>query len=386
MKHLIITISLILTGVITFAQNLDDIDFSTDSTLEVVTWNIEWFPKNGLATVDYVKDIIEVIDADILAFQEISDTYLFENAVNNIDGYEAFFPETDHRGLAYAWKTETVDITEIYRIYTESSYSRPFPRSPLVMECSFTGTPFIIVNNHFKCCGDNVLEPDDPWDEETRRLEAGRLLKEYIDENWPDKQVMIVGDLNDILTDDVEDNVFRMYFDDLDNYRFADWDIANGSSSHWSYPSWPSHLDHILITNELFDEMEEEIAKTQTLEIDNYLEGGWNEYENNVSDHRPVAIRFEPEEGLGIFSIDNTHSGLSIAPNPARDNVTIRLPYQTKNAHIAIYNTQGQRIFKRKTENGVFHWSASQMSPGLYIVKLISESHVIATGKILVKP
>ena len=31
-------------------------------------------------------------------------------------------------------------------------------------------------------------------------------------------------------------------------------DIAYSSSSNWSYPSWPSHLDHILLTNELFDE------------------------------------------------------------------------------------------------------------------------------------
>ena len=44
-----------------------------------------------------------------------------------------------------------------------------------------------------------------------------------------------------------------MILDDFENYLFTDMDIAQGNSNGWSYPSWPSHLDHILITNELFD-------------------------------------------------------------------------------------------------------------------------------------
>ena len=30
----------------------------------------------------------------------------------------------------------------------------------------------------------------------------------------------------------------------------------------------------------------------QTIKIDEYLDGGWNEYDQNISDHRPVAIKF----------------------------------------------------------------------------------------------
>ena len=29
-----------------------------------------------------------------------------------------------------------------------------------------------------------------------------------------------------------------------------------------------------------------------TIKVDEYLEGGWNEYDYNISDHRPVAISF----------------------------------------------------------------------------------------------
>ena len=70
-------------------------------------------------------------------------------------------------------------------------------------------------------------------------------------------------------------------------------DIAYSSSSTWSYPSWPSHLDHILITNELFDNFENPGSIVQTIHIEDYFEGGWNEYDNYISDHRPVGLRLK---------------------------------------------------------------------------------------------
>ena len=38
--------------------------------------------------------------------------------------------------------------------------------------------------------------------------------------------MVLVGDLNDELTDPVADNVFQMFLDLPDSYRFADWDVA----------------------------------------------------------------------------------------------------------------------------------------------------------------
>ena len=46
-----------------------------------------------------------------------------------------------------------------------------------------------------------------------------------------------------------------MFVDDNMNYLFTDMPIAQGNISEWSYPNWPSHLDHILITDGLFNEI-----------------------------------------------------------------------------------------------------------------------------------
>ena len=128
-------------------------------------------------------------------------------------------------------------------------------------------------------------------DDEARRLEACQKLDTYISENWSNSEVLLVGDLNDDITETENSNVFWSFINEPLEYDFTDMEIAEGSSVYWSYPSWPSHLDHILITNELFDEFSLEDSDIQVLRVDELLDGGWSEYDNNVSDHRPVGLK-----------------------------------------------------------------------------------------------
>ena len=148
-----------------------------------------------------------------------------------------------------------------------------------------------IINNHLKAMGDGYLDLGDIWDEETRRFDACNLLDEYISQNLPNENVIVLGDMNDELTDSQSNNVFVSFLNEIDEYDFVDMEIAEGSSVYWSYPSWTSHLDHILITNELFDEFILEDSDIQTLRIDVLLDGGWSEYDQNISDHRPVGLK-----------------------------------------------------------------------------------------------
>ena len=76
---------------ISFSQDFDELYFGTDDALDIMTWNIEWFPKNGEITVDYVTQIIDVLDVDILAIQEVDDTVLFTQMLDNLNEYEGYF-------------------------------------------------------------------------------------------------------------------------------------------------------------------------------------------------------------------------------------------------------------------------------------------------------
>ena len=286
----IIFASYSLTAVL-YAQNLEELSFGDDVSLDIATWNIEWFPKNDQITIDYIIQIITFLDLDIIAIQEVDDTTMFDQMLDSLPSYSGYYESSWFAGLAYIFKTDQIEINEIYEIYTTQSYWNAFPRSPMVMDFNFLGENYIIINNHFKCCGDGIIDFDDSTDEEYRRYIAINYLKEYVDNNFSNRNVIVLGDLNDDIAEGLSNNVFQDILNDSANYHFADLGIAQGNSTDWSFPNWPSHLDHILITDELFSATDD--TQVETIKIDQYLDGGWSEYDQNISDHRPVAIKID---------------------------------------------------------------------------------------------
>lgn len=106
--------------------------------------------------------------------------------------------------------------------------------------------------------------------------------------------MIVVGDFNDELTDPQDGNVFAPFLDAPLQWRFTDLPIAQGPSSGWSYPSWPSHLDHILVTAELFPGCDGPDAEVRVPRLYDYLPSGWSAYDKNISDHLPVLLKLKP--------------------------------------------------------------------------------------------
>jgi len=386
MKQIQILICILCLGLSSFSQSIEDLSFGTDTTFEVMTWNIEWFPKNGQITINYVIDIIEALDVDLLAIQEVDNINDFEQMVDSLNSYEGYLESLWFAGLAYIYNTDVIQVNDIYEIYTTSQYWSPFPRSPMVMDLNFVSERIIVINNHFKCCGNGIMDTTNPDDEETRRFYATNLLKEYIDIHFPDENVIVLGDLNDVLSDSPENNVFQLVLDDVDNYLFTDYEIAMGDVSNWSYPTWPSHLDHILVTNELFDDFENESSVITTIKIDEYLTGGWWEYDTNISDHRPVALKLEMNSNLGISDLTLPIPHFSNYPNPFNPSTTIQyeLP-ELSTVVLSIYDIRGRevRTLLEGTKppgsyevqwNGVDN-SGNPVSTGVYFCRLQAGSY-----------
>ncbi len=102
------------------AQGIEDLSFGTETTLEIMTWNIEHFPKNGQTTVNYVIDIIEALDVDILAIQEVDDIDSFNQLIDGLSSYNGYIESEWFAGLAYIFKPDIIQINNIYEIYTSS--------------------------------------------------------------------------------------------------------------------------------------------------------------------------------------------------------------------------------------------------------------------------
>ena len=119
----------------------------------------------------------------------------------------------------------------------------------------------------------------------------------------------MVGDWNDILTDPTPNNVFNSFLNDSD-YLFVDFPIALGSSANFSFPTWPSHLDHILISDELFADFSKPNSELSCIRIDDYM-SSWNAYDYNISDHRPVGLKLEIDAVIStIHDLENSNKNL----------------------------------------------------------------------------
>ena len=258
----------------------ETVNFGTTETLDIVTWNIENYPKQNELTTEYVSNFINSMnDVDVIALQEISNQESFFNIIPLLidNGWEGFRSEnTNNQELSFLINTEHLNIlSQPYEILSDEEYYFAY-RPPYVIDIEFNNQTFHIVNVHLKCCDGS----------EQRRAISSQYLKEYIDQNLSFDNVIVLGDFNDDITEPANQNVFINFLNDTANYRFADLDIAEGTPNNWSFPGWPSHLDHILISNEVFGYQ----LNVETIKLDNYMVGGWGRYDSYVSDHRPVGI------------------------------------------------------------------------------------------------
>jgi hypothetical protein len=195
----------------------------------------------------------------------------------------------------------------------------------------------------------------------------------------------MLGDLNDILTDEPSNNVFAPFMDQPDMYEFTDMAIAQGSSSGWSYPNWPSHLDHIMINNELFYVFWDDDSEIKTIKLDDYFDGGMSQYDEDVSDHRPVAIKFRVPEETGLEENHLDNSLMKVYPNPFHGQANIQVTAALSNARIEIYNAMGIKIkeFALPEKNMKISWNANDLPSGIYSAHLISGNNRISVRKII---
>lgn len=249
------------------------------NSFEIVTFNLEGFPKSGSLTIMTVSNLIKAIDPDVIALQELVNESDFNKLLKELPGWEGlFYPIlNDEWNLAFLYKTSEVTIdNQKTRTILENDYYA-FPRAPfeIYVKHKTLNISAYLINVHLKCCGGS--------DNEARRRDAAEKLDNYISSSRSNDPVIVLGDFNDEISGNTSpDNVFYTFVSSPLEYLFTDMDIAKGSLLWWSYPTYPSHIDHILVTNELFSNID------TTMVLKN--EPCYPDYLENISDHRPVEL------------------------------------------------------------------------------------------------
>jgi exonuclease III len=255
------------------------ISTGNNTSFEIVSINLQGFPKAGYPSIIAVRDLIKRINPDVIALQEMTSVTDFNNLLKELKGWEGrFYPlNNDLWNLAYLFKTAEVTLDDSKTRVILTGDASAFPRAPfeIYVRHKTLNISTYLINLHLKCCSGQ--------DNEARRRSASEQLDNYIKTTRPSDAVVILGDYNDIISgENASTNVFYNLVSATSEYRFTDMSIAKGSLLWWSYPSYPSHIDHILVTNELFSRVD----TTMVLKPDPCYSG----YFDNISDHRPVEL------------------------------------------------------------------------------------------------
>jgi len=359
----------------------------TDTTFEVVTWNVHEFPGSGFRTIDTLAILINDLDIDMIAFQEIADTVSFRGLLTRLPGWAGVYapydyPSTPYIKTAVIWRTDRATVNYIEQLFT--GYSYQFPRPPIhvyaTVNCGGGQFDFHLIDMHLKALSDQ--------ESQARRRAAILMLKAYLDVNVPaapDHDWMVVGDWNDELEDPQSENVFWPLLIDSLDYRFLTLPMAG--IPYWSsYPSLSSLIDHIMIASDA--NLEYDGGTTITLRLDDE----YGNYSYRISDHRPVMAMFAGHPTSAYDEpLPSMPELLTVYPNPFNSsaNIIVELPYAS-HVRIDIFDILGRNrwvVAHGDFQAGSHRFSvaAGQWSSGVYFAVLQTNDYRSIVKMILLK-
>ena len=254
---------------------------------KIASWNIENFPK-AAGTLVAVREIIEDLDVDIFALQEITSESEFNELVDALPGYDGRVGNlaTDGYALwpALIFRSSMVSVVSESYLFRDDPYL--FPRAPYMLELRVTRDAqvfdFTIIILHLKALGGS--------EDVERRRGAIVKLENYIADqlatSGTDPDFVVIGDWNDLLDDSGQSNVFSPFADQANQYRFLTAQYA-GSDTEYSYigGNFRSLIDHVMVTTAIDTAFSNH---TDIIKVDQVFPS----YLLEVSDHRPVISRF----------------------------------------------------------------------------------------------
>jgi len=269
-------------------------------TVDVGSWNVEWFgapddgPTDEAQQQLNVKKVLKETNLDLVGLVEVVNEDAFKTLLAGLPAYDGLLV-TDPRvvGGTTSYSAREQKVALLYKkrftvdsarvVVTEQSYAFG-GRPPMEVHLSFSegGAPrtLVVLVAHFKAMAN--------LDGYTRRITAANALKLFLDQTYPTRWVLVVGDLNDdidVSTYQHKTSPFAPFVADSANYRFTTDALTTAGIS--TTAKFSSTIDHHLATNELGRRFVEGSAKV--LRPD-----GWvTDYVLKTSDHYPVVTRYD---------------------------------------------------------------------------------------------
>lgn len=323
---------------------------SKDNTLDIVSWNLAWFgsnsggPSNLNLQFENAKKVLETLDADIIAFQEISNDEQMERLVEAVPGYsfvksdvysysqkESSGSTLDPQKLYLVYKDATVEIKSqkvllngLYKEILEGRQLENYPgtsdsfwasgRLPHLVEVEATmngvAQRIHLVNLHTRAnSGTDVSRYN------MRKYDV-QVLKDSLTAQYPNINLVLLGDMNDDVDVSVVNNLessLQAFVGD-DNFKTLTYELSATGAFTYAGGSFQSFLDHIIVSKSLVDEYIE-----QSISIENQFLSSIGNFRTTTSDHVPVSARFSfdatPAVTFSVPTLTATEGDAPVAVN-----------------------------------------------------------------------
>ena len=348
-------------------NNKTTIAQSSASTLDVVSWNIEWFgsASNGPADDNLqeanVKKIMRFLDADLYGLVEVVDTMRMRRLVDSLDntvyGYvispyctQATAPSggawLSGQKMAFVYRKSIFsNVTTRGLMRTSSTANTNFAsgRFPFMLSATVT------INGISKNMNFIVLhaKAGSTVDDYNKRLGGAQELKDTLDAQFSTTNNYIIGDFNDALNTSIYTGASVSSYqpiivDSTDADHYKSLTLPLGVAGQTSMINFPNVIDNHVISNEVeafYVLNSAQIRTDVTTVISDYVSA------HNTSDHYPVFSKYSLAGIItGVPTVNPNELGIKIFPNPFAQAVNIKATKSLTNVQLRLINMQGQIV------------------------------------------
>jgi len=356
----------------------------SEATLDVATWNIEWFgasfngPSDDAVQVSNVADIVQGTGIDLWAVQEITDTGRFADLLASLPDYWDGFLATDsgQQRIGYLYDSRILSLrmnAHILQGFQHSFASRPPLKAEFNVELPDTSFTVTLINVHMKAFSDASSY--------ARRVDAALRVKNHIDfTSLSSQAVLFLGDFNDELLASTHQGMtspYAPFVQDPDRYSMLTLPIEqDGISTYLGGGT----IDHMIATNEMAELL---IAgSTQVLTRLVTVNG----YAARTSDHLPMVASFGRSVGTSVGTDDPGEGVLpsapaitSMYPNPVSGTLHLSVRRQLgtdQSSMIKLVDMLGRVVYSEMLSEGQTSIDVRSFTAGIYALRVESSESV----------
>jgi endonuclease/exonuclease/phosphatase family metal-dependent hydrolase len=370
-------------------------------TFDMTTWNVRWFgvprdmngvalgPADSLLQFRNVVRVLDSIDADIVAVQEIANAPLFQQISDALPRYgtviafgiqppnPAFVPQR----TGFLYKRSVVDTLRTQLLTLNSRFAGG--RFPFLLEFNAT------VQGARRRMNAIVIhaKAGATEDDYQQRLDDARVLYEAMNAELVNQNTVLLGDFNDDLTRSIvggRPTPYQLFTQDTMRYLAV---TASLSRQGLSSQSRGSMIDNIIVTAPLRSAV---LQGGEKLENPSYI----SSYFSTTSDHYPVSARLLLDRATSSVearawqpaarSVSTSLQGFRVLPSVVSDRMTIEFvlpaPMLTQ---MEIVDALGRTVWREAASilpQGTVVVSADlqQMPSGVYWCRVQTQSGVQA--------